>query len=391
MTAANPYLVARLGGLGTTIFTEMTALAVETGSVNMGQGMPDTDGPQEIMDAVTAAMAAGHNQYPPLPGMPVLRQAVAAHQRRFHALEYDPDSEIQITMGASEALTASVLAFCEAGDEIVMFEPYFDLYAAAGALAAAQRRVVTLRQPDFGFDLDELRAAIGPQTRLLILNTPHNPTGKVFARDELTAIAELCIEHDVIVLSDEVYEHMVFDGRTHTPMATLPGMWDRTVTISSAGKTFSFTGWKIGWACAPAPLIEAIRTVKQNLTFAGGTPFQPAVAHGLGMPDSYFDGLTQEMQAKRDHLSGALQAAGFDVLAPAGTYFVTVDITSIGETDGLAFCRSLPDRCGVVAVPSVVFYDTKAVGAALVRFTFCKRMDVLDEAVARLGRLGGGS
>ncbi|MDH3705548.1 MAG: pyridoxal phosphate-dependent aminotransferase [Acidimicrobiia bacterium] len=391
MHGDNPYLVERLQGLGTTIFTEMTALAAETGAINLGQGMPDTNGPDEIMAVVADAMAAGHNQYPPLPGMSVLRQAIAEHQQRFYGLDYDPDTEIQVTMGASEALTAAVLALCERGDEVVMFEPYFDIYAAHCALAGATRRVVTLRQPDYAFDPDELAAAIGPRTRLLILNTPHNPTGKVFDRDELTTIAELCIEHDVLVISDEVYEHMVFDDRVHIPIATLPGMHERTITISSAGKTFSFTGWKVGWACAPAALVEAVRTVKQNLTFAGGTPFQPAVAHGLRMGDAYFHDLAHDLQDKRDHLSSALAEVGFEVFVPEGTYFVTIDVSSIGETDGLDFCRSLPERCGVVAVPSVVFYDNADVGRSLVRFTFCKQKDVLDEAVARLRSLAGTS
>ncbi|MGI9601541.1 MAG: pyridoxal phosphate-dependent aminotransferase [Acidimicrobiales bacterium] len=391
MTAENPYLVSRLEGMGTTIFTEMTALATETGSINLGQGMPDTSGPVEIMEAVTAAMAADLNQYPPLPGMPVLRQAIAEHEQHFYGLDYDPDGEIQVTMGASEAIASTVLALCEPGSAVAMFEPYFDIYAADAKLAGAERRVVTLHQPDWSFDPEELRAALEGPTRLLILNTPHNPTGKVFDRDELELIAELCIENDVVVLSDEVYEHMVFDGRRHLPMASLPGMRDRTITVSSAGKTFSFTGWKIGWACAPPPLIAALRTVKQNLTFAGGAPFQPAIAVGLGLGDQYFADLAAGLEAKRDRLSGALAEAGFDVLPTAGTYFVTIDISSISESDGLAFCRSLPERCGVVAVPSVVFYDNTDIGRSLVRFTFCKESDVLDEAVDRLRTLGGGT
>ncbi len=379
-------LAARLAGYGTTIFAEMTALAVETGAVNLGQGFPDTDGPIEVREAAIDAIRAGHNQYPPGPGIPELRHAIVKHQHRFYDLELDPESEVLVTTGATEAIAAALLGLCNPGDEVLTFEPYYDSYAACIAMAGAERRVVTLRQPDHAFSIDELRSATSARTRVLLLNSPHNPTGKVFCRRELEEIAAHCIERDLIVVTDEVYEHLVFDG-SHVPIATLPGMRDRTITISSGGKTFSFTGWKVGWACGPGPLLAAVHTVKQYLTYASGTPFQHAIAAGLAMNDAYFASFTADLRAKRDRLAAGLAATGLTVLPSAGTYFLTVDIRSIGETDGLAFCRSLPDRCGVVAVPNVVFYDDVDAGRPLVRFTFCKRDSVLDEAIHRLGVL----
>jgi N-succinyldiaminopimelate aminotransferase len=389
VSARIPHLNARLQGFGTTIFAEMSALAQRTGAVNLGQGFPDTDGPAEVAEVAIAAIRAGHNQYPPGPGIPELRRAIAAHQQRFHGLTFDPDTEVLVTAGATEAIAATLLALLEVGDEVVVFEPYYDSYAACIAMAGAVRRPVTLRAPDYRFDPERLRAAITPKTRLLLLNTPHNPTGKVFDREELQLIADLCVEHDLVAVTDEVYEHLVFEGE-HVPLASLPGMRDRVVTISSAGKTFSFTGWKIGWVCASPPLVTAVRTAKQFLTYVNGAPFQHAVAHALTLGDDYFTGFVADMRAKRDLLVAGLDAAGFRVLPPAGTYFVTVDITPFGETDGLAFCRSLPDRCGVVAVPNVVFYDDVAAGGPLVRFTFCKRFEVLEEACGRLAGLAGG-
>ena len=380
----NPYLVDRMQGFGTTIFAEMSALAVATGSVNLGQGFPDVDGPPEVVEAAIAAIRAGDNQYPPGIGVASLRTAVAEHQARFWGLGFDPDTEVLVTAGATEAVAATLLALLEVGDEVIVFEPYYDSYAACIALAGAQRRCVTLRPPDYSFSVDALAAAVTPRTRAVLLNSPHNPTGKVFSRPELDAIAALCIEHDLIAITDEVYEHLVYDGAAHIPMATLPGMRDRTVTISSAGKTFSMTGWKTGWICARPELVAAVRTVKQFLTYVHAAPFQHAAAAGLRLPDAYFATLASEMAEKRDLLSAGLVEAGFDVFAPSGTYFVTVDIRPLGETDGLAFCRSLPRRCGVVAVPTVVFYDDVAAGAPLVRFTFCKRREVLEDAVTRL-------
>ncbi len=387
MTQHRPHLTSRLAGFGTTIFAEMSALAVRTGAVNLGQGFPDSDGPALVAEAAIDAIRSGHNQYPPDIGIPALRAAIAEHQRHWWDLAYDPDTEVLVTAGATEALAACFLALCDAGDEVVMFEPYYDSYAAGVAMAGAARRTVLLRAPGYGFDADDLRAAITPRTRLLVLNSPHNPTGKVFSADELRAIAAVAVEHDLVVVTDEVYEHIVFDG-THIPMATLPGMRERTITISSAGKTFSFTGWKVGWACAPAPLLDAVRTAKQFLTYVNGAPFQPAIAVALAMGDAYFHGLADDLRAKRDLLSAGLAEVGLEVHPSAGTYFVTTDVRSVGEDDGLAFCRSLPERCGVVAVPSAVFYDDTNAGRSLVRFAFCKRLEVLDEAVTRLKALG---
>jgi N-succinyldiaminopimelate aminotransferase len=381
-----PHLNARLQGFGTTIFAEMSALAVRTGSINLGQGFPDTDGPAVVADAAVDAIRAGHNQYPPGPGIPELRAAIARHQRRFYGLEYDADTEILVTAGATEAIAATMLSLCEVGDEVVTFEPFYDSYSATIAMAGAQRRVVTLRPPDYSFDPGALEAAITPRTRLLLLNSPHNPTGKVFAREELELVARLCVEHDLLAVTDEVYEHLVFDGE-HVPLATLPGMRDRTVTISSGGKTFSFTGWKVGWVCAPAPLVTAVRTAKQFLTYVNAAPFQHAIAVGLDLPDEHFTEFASDLRARRDVLSAGLAAAGFEVFPSAGTYFVTTDIRPLGQSDGLAFCRTLPERCGVVAVPNVVFYENRAAGLPLVRFTFCKRLDVLEEAVLRLKAL----
>jgi N-succinyldiaminopimelate aminotransferase len=379
----SPYLVERMQGFGTTIFAEMSALAVATGSINLGQGFPDEDGPPEVRDAAIAAIRDGHNQYPPGPGIPELRHAIAAHQAKWWDLRFDPDTEVLVTAGATEAIAAAVLALCEPGDEVVTFEPYYDEYAACIALAGAQRRVVQLRTPDWSFDPAALERAITPRTRLLLLNSPHNPTGKVFNIDELELIARLCVEHDLLAVTDEVYEHLVFDG-AHVPLATMPGMRDRTLTISSGGKTFSCTGWKIGWICASPELLDAVKTVKQFLTYVNGGPFQYAISTGLGLPGSVFRRAAAELEEKRDRLTAGLAGAGLTVFPSAATYFVTVDISSIGESDGLAFCRSLPERCGVVAVPSVVFYDDKEAGGPLVRFACCKRLDVIDDAVTRL-------
>ncbi|MEV4638239.1 pyridoxal phosphate-dependent aminotransferase [Actinoplanes sp. NPDC049548] len=389
--SADP-LVGRMRPFGTTIFSEMSALAARTGSVNLGQGFPDTDGPPEMLAAAAEALASGANQYPPLPGIPALRQAVVAHEERFWGLTRDPDTEVVVTAGATEAIAAAILALCEAGDEVVCFEPYYDSYAASIALAGAVRRPVTLRPgPDgrYGFDEAELRAAFGPRTRMVLLNSPHNPTGTVFTTDELALVARLCQEHDVYAVTDEVYEHLVYtDAATaHVPLATLPGMRERTLRISSAGKTFSCTGWKVGWATGPAPLVSAMTRVKQFLTFVNAGPLQPAVAVALGLPDAYFTTFRDGLQARRDRLVAGLTDAGFGVLPSEGTYFVTADIRPLGGTDGVDFCRTLPGRCGVVAVPTQVFYDHREQGRHLIRFAFCKREDVIDEAARRLRTL----
>ncbi|MFF8599463.1 pyridoxal phosphate-dependent aminotransferase [Streptomyces sp. NPDC015232] len=386
-----PLLNRRLAEFGTTIFAEMSALAARTGSINLGQGFPDTDGPEEIREAAVRALRDGRgNQYPPGPGVPELRSAVAEHQRRFYGLEYDPDSEVLVTAGATEAIAAALLALVEPGDEVIALEPYYDSYAACIAMAGGVRVPVTLRPHAgaFALDLDELRAAVTDRTRLILLNTPHNPTGTVLSRAELTAIAELAQERDLLVVTDEVYEHLVFDEAEHIPLASLPGMRERTVTIGSAGKTYSFTGWKVGWITATPELTGAVRSAKQFLTYVSSGPFQYAVAEALRLPDTYVRGLRAELLAKRDLLSEGLAAAGFGVHRPAGTYFVTTDIRPLGETDGFAFCRALPERAGVVAIPNAVFYDHREEGAPFVRFAFCKRVEVLQEAVDRLKRMG---
>ncbi|MCM8551905.1 pyridoxal phosphate-dependent aminotransferase [Streptomyces sp. STCH 565 A] len=394
--SARPLLNRRLAEFGTTIFAEMSALAVRTGAINLGQGFPDTDGPEEVREAAVRALRDGRgNQYPPGPGVPELRTAVAAHQLRRYGLSFDPDTEVLVTAGATEAIAAALLALLEPGDEVVALEPYYDSYAACIAMAGGTRVPVTLRpgaadgEPAFRLDLDELRDAVTDRTRLLLLNTPHNPTGTVLTRDELAAVAELAVERDLLVVTDEVYEHLVFGTAEHVPIASFPGMRERTVTIGSAGKTYAFTGWKVGWVTAAPVLLTAVRSAKQYLTYVASGPFQYAVAEALALPDSYLTAYRQDMEAKRDLLAAGLAEAGFGVYRPAGTYFVTTDIRPLGESDGFAFCRSLPERAGVVAVPNAVFYDHREEGAPFVRFAFCKRVPVLEEAVGRLKSLAG--
>ena len=387
MSPTDP-LTTKLAGFGTTIFAEMSALAVETGAINLGQGFPDTDGPTEVLDAAVDAIRAGVNQYPPGPGMPELRNAIAEHQRRWYGIELDPASEIVVTAGATEALAGALLGMLDNGDEVIVFEPMYDSYQACIALAGA-RAVPVLLAPDatgrYVFDPDELAGAVSDRTKMILVNTPHNPTGKVFTRDELDEIARVAIERDLIVVTDEVYEHLLFDGRTHVPMATLPDMAERTLTISSGGKTFHTTGWKIGWMSGPEPLVTAAKTAKQFLTYVNGAPFQPAMAVGLGLPDAYFQELAATLQTARDHLVAGLRRAGFTAYEPEATYFTTVDIRPLAaDGDGMAFCRSLPQRCGVVAVPNEVFYARPEHGRHLVRFACCKRIEVIDEAVERL-------
>ncbi|MFF4632869.1 pyridoxal phosphate-dependent aminotransferase [Streptomyces griseorubiginosus] len=386
-SSARPLLNRRLAEFGTTIFAEMSALALSTGSINLGQGFPDTDGPEEVREAAVRALRDGRgNQYPPGPGVPELRTAVAAHQERRYGLSWDPDTEVLVTAGATEAIAAALLALVEPGDEVVALEPYYDSYAACIAMAGGTRVPVTLRPDDgrFRLDLDELRAAVTDRTRLLLINTPHNPTGTVLTREELTAVAELAVERDLLVVTDEVYEHLVFDEAEHLPLATFPGMRERTVTIGSAGKTFSFTGWKVGWITAAPGLVSAVRSAKQFLTYVSSGPFQYAVAEALALPESYFTAFREDMRAKRDLLATGLKDAGFEVFRTAGTYFITTDIRPLGETDGFAFCRALPERAGVVAIPNAVFYDHREAGAPFVRFAFCKRTEVLADAAERL-------
>jgi len=389
VTQSSP-LAHRLEGFGASIFAEMTALAVSTGSINLGQGFPDYDGPAEVLRIAQEQIAAGANQYPPGIGMSDLRLAISEHQRRFWNLDYDPDSEVLVTMGATEALAGALLGMLNTGDEVIVFEPLFDTYAACIALAGAVLVPVTLRPNASGryeFDPDELRAAVSPRTRMILLNSPHNPAGTVFTRDELQMVADIAVDRDLIVVSDEVYEHLTFDGAVHIPIATLPGMRGRTVTISSGGKSFNTTGWKIGWACAPAPLLNAVRMAKQLFTFAGGTPFQPAIAAGLRLPDRYFADLASDLQRKRDVLSEALSHAGLAPYGSAGTYFLTADIRGVQpDGDGLAFCRSMPLRYGVVAIPAGVLYSpsNQHEGRHIVRFAFCKQLPTITAAAERL-------
>lgn len=381
------YLVERMRPFTSTIFAEMSALAVRTESINLGQGFPDTDGPASLLEDAVAAIKSGANQYPPGIGIPELRHAVARHQQRFYGTDVDPDTEVLVTAGATEAIAASILALTEHGDEVVTFEPYYDSYAASIALAGATRRTVVLRRPDFSFDPDELRAACSERTKVILLNSPHNPTGKVFTREELDLVAEAARATGAIVVTDEVYEHQTFDGKPHIPIATLPGMADRTITISSAAKTFSVTGWKIGWLHARAELVAAVRAVKQFLTYVNGAPFQPAVARALDLDDGFYTDLAAGLQRKRDLLSGGLRAAGFDVFASRGTYFVVTDAAPLGYEDGAELCWRLPELVGVAAVPVAVFHDDPDAARSLVRFAFCKRDDVLQEAVERLAKL----
>ncbi|MFF8394362.1 pyridoxal phosphate-dependent aminotransferase [Streptomyces sp. NPDC016172] len=390
-SSARPLLNRRLAEFGTTIFAEMSALALSTGAINLGQGFPDTDGPEEIREAAVRALRDGRgNQYPPGPGVPELRTAITAHQQRRYGLAYDPDTEVLVTAGATEAIAAALLALVEPGDEVIALEPYYDSYAACIAMAGGRRVPVTLRahaeEGRFRLDLDELRDAVTDRTRLLLINTPHNPTGTVLTREELAAIAELAVERDLLVVTDEVYEHLVFDDAEHVPLATFPGMRERTVTISSSGKTFSFTGWKVGWVTAAPELVTAVRSAKQYLTYVSAGPFQYAVAEALSLPESYFTAFRADMLAKRDLLAAGLEEAGFRVYRPSGTYFITTDIRPLGESDGFTFCRGLPERAGVVAIPNAVFYDHREEGAPFVRFAFCKRTGVLEEAAERLSK-----
>jgi len=373
-----------------TIFAEMSALALSTGSINLGQGFPDEDGPAEVLEAARQAISDGINQYPPGIGQPVLREAIAAHQERFYNLRVDAASEVLVTAGATEALAASILSLTEPGDEVVTFEPFYDAYAAIIALAGAKHVTVPLLAPDFQPDLDALRNAVSDRTRLILINNPHNPTGTVLPVATLQLIIELAERHNVTIVSDEVYEHLLFGGERHVPIASLPGGWERTVTISSGGKTFNTTGWKIGWITAPAPIVQAVLAVKQFLTFVNGAPFQPAIAVGLGLGDDFFTGIASTLEHKKDVLSAGLRAAGFDVSTPQGGYFVIADAAPLGHTDAAAFCRQLPSLAGVVGVPLSAFVlpEHQASTASLVRFAFCKRESVLIDAAERLATLG---
>ena len=371
----------------TTIFTTMTALAERTGAINLGQGFPDEDGPRVVIDAAVDALRGGHNQYAPLPGIPTLRQAIAEHQRRNYGIELDPDTQVQVTFGATEALASALLALVQPGDEVAMLDPSYDSYAAVVRLAGGIPRPIPLEPPGWRVEPEEVAAAVSDRTRVLLVNSPHNPTGRVLEATELDVLADSCRRHDVIALTDEVYEHLTYDGERHVPISTREGMAERTITVSSLGKTHSVTGWKIGWASGPAELIAAVRGVKQFLTFAGGTPLQHAAAAALDHAEGEAHALAQSLSAKRDLLSDGLRAAGFDVLHTEGTYFVTADAAPLGTDDAVALCERLPLEAGVVAIPVSAFTAEPAERVrTLVRFAFCKRSEVLEEAVARLRR-----
>lgn len=386
-------MVARLRPYASTIFAEMSALAARVGAVNLGQGFPDEDGPVPMLAVAQQAIADGVNQYPPGPGIPALRQAIAAQRKRHYGIEYDPDTEVLVTVGGTEAIASAVIGLVEPGSDILIIAPFYDSYSPVIAMAGCRRVVVPLAADNHGFviDIDRVRAAITPQTRALILNSPHNPTGMVASHDELTAIAALAIEHDLLVITDEVYEQLTFDGHQHRPLAGYPGMAERTVTISSAAKMFNCTGWKIGWACGPADLIAGVRAAKQYLTYVGGAPFQPAVAHALDHEDAWVAALRKSYRGKRDRLAGALTDIGFDVHDSFGTYFLCADPRPLGYDDSTAFCAQLPERVGVAAIPMSAFLDPDSPDSAgwnhLVRFAFCKRDETLDEAISRLRTL----
>jgi N-succinyldiaminopimelate aminotransferase len=385
-TAAGAGLLAQDGTVAPTIFAEMSAAAARTGAINLGQGFPDEDGPAEVLDAAREAISRGMNQYPPGRGTPDLLEAISEHQRRFYGLDVDPSREVIVTAGATEALTATLLALIDGrDDEVVVFEPYYDSYAAAVALAGARLRTVPLRAPDFQPDLDLLAATVSDRTRIILINDPHNPTGAVFDREVLAEVVRLAELHDAIIVTDEVYEHLTFRS-AHTPIATLPGAAERTLTISSAGKTFSATGWKIGWVHGPAELITAVLTVKQYLTYVNGSPFQPAIAVGLRLGDGFFAEAAATLAHKHEILGAGLRAAGFTVHPPQGGYFTVADASALGGADAAEFCRALPERAGVVAIPLTAFVSQERRDdyAGLVRFAACKRVEILEEAAKRL-------
>ena len=382
--------VQRLAPYATTIFAETSALAARLGAVNLGQGFPDEDGPAAMLKTAENAIADGINQYPPGPGIMALREAIAAQRQRHYGITYDPDTEVLVTVGATEAIAAAVIGLVEPGSEVLLIEPFYDSYSPVIAMAGCHRVAVPMIRDGRGFavDVEGLGNAITPRTRALIVNSPHNPTGMVASDAELSAIARLAVEHDLLVITDEVYEQLVFTGRRHLPLAGYPGMAERTITISSAAKMFSVTGWKIGWACGPADLIAGVRAAKQFLTYVGGAPFQPAVAEALNGEDAWTVALRASFERKRDRLADALADIGFDVLDSFGTYFLCADPRPLGFTDGTTFCAELPERAGVAAIPMSAFCDPDSPYLGdwnhLVRFAFCKRDDTMAEAVRRL-------
>ncbi|GEP39856.1 aminotransferase [Nocardioides psychrotolerans] len=377
-------LAHRLDGIPPTIFSTMSALAIRTGALNLGQGFPDVDGPASTIARAGEALRSGANQYAPGIGVPALREAIARHQQRHYGISLDPDREVVVTTGCTEAVAAALLGLVDPGDEIIVLEPYYDSYVAMIQMSGGIRRPVTLRAPDFRLDVAALRAAVTPATRFVLLNSPHNPTGTVLTREELAAVAQVAVEHDLVVITDEVYEHLVYDHHEHVPIATLPGMRERTLTLSSVGKSYSFTGWKVGWATGPAALVGAVLAAKQWLTFTSGSPLQPAVAQALDEEPDFPRRLAADLQSRRDLLCEGLADAGLPVRPPAGTYFASTDITHLGWPDGLSFCEALPERAGVVAIPAQVFYDDQDAGRQLVRWAFCKERDTITDGVRRL-------
>jgi N-succinyldiaminopimelate aminotransferase len=391
-TVEDDPLVARMRPHAKSIFGEMSQLASRTQSINLGQGFPDTDGPIEVTHAAIRAIESGEgNQYPPAHGFPALRQAITSHQKRFYSINLNPDTDVVVTTGASEAIASSLLALVEPGHEVAFFDPAFDVYRAGIDLAGATPVGVPFMVNADGQlrpDIDRLAGAITPRTRVLLMNSPHNPTGVVFTPEEMQGIANIAIEHNLVVISDEAYEHLWFPGHRHIPFATLDGMAERTITIGSGGKSFSFTGWKVGWATGPSNLIAAVRAVRQHLSYVSGGPFQVAMVTALGLPDEYFTEFRNGLHAQRDQLSTGLAHLGLRVLPTEGTYFLSTDISSLGYTDGMEFCRMLPPTFGVAAIPFQVFTEGGTGFTTYVRWAFCKKPEVLGEALSRLSSLG---
>ena len=377
-------LVERMRPFGATVFGRISVLATRHGAINLGQGFPDDDGPREVLEAAAEALASGRNQYPPPKGAPELLDAIAAHRRRFTGIDVAPATQVQVTTGATEGMAASILGLVEPGDEVVMFEPYYDTYVSAVALAGGVRRTVPLRFPDYAVDEQALRAAFSSRTRLVLLNTPNNPTGKVFSREELALIVQLAVEHDAWIVSDEVYEHLVFDDARHVPVASLPGAAERTLSVGSAGKTFSVTGWKVGWVTGPVEGVEAVASIKQVTSYAGGAPLQPAVAVGLGLPDAYFRETAADLQRRRDLLVDALREMDLPVSVPQGTFFVTTDLSGLGVRDTEQFALAMPERYGVAGIPVSVFCDRPELAPGVLRLTFGKRTETIETGVQRL-------
>ena len=379
----------RLASFGVTIFSEMTALALEHDAINLGQGFPNWDGAGFVKDAAARSLAeGGSDQYPPSQGVPALRQAIADRYGLLLGRQIDPAGEVTITCGCTEALAASFLGLIDPGDEVILIEPFYDAYPVFVSMSGAVPRYVTLRPPGFGIDLEELRSVFSPKTKAIVVNNPHNPTGRVLTEAELAAIASLCVEYDVIAITDEVYEEMVFDGE-HRRLATYEGMWERTLTLSSIGKTFSLTGWKLGWGIAPSALTAGLRAAHQFLTFTTPTPVQHGAVAAMAATHGFYEELRSGYLKKRDLLANGLESVGFDVYRPQGTYFMMAGFDGFGFDDDRAFCRHMVETARVVAIPPSVFYHRPEDGASLVRFAFCKDEEILTEALDRLSDLAG--